>query len=167
MRPHTAVLHRPCGLVHSPVHIIECRSTGLYHLQTGQAGRPIDKLVIQNSLRLPYSIQPSGKRHILADSPEKSHSGMGMHIDKGRHHCFSASVQDGIRVHGQPMTDTADNPLLYIYVVSKATFPYLIFSRTYKNNKNCQKSLNFFSICIPHATESLKIIILFQSVIKY
>ena len=59
MRSHAAVLHRLGGLVNPPVHIVESHCSGLYHLQTCQTGRPVDKFVVQYGLGLPYRVKPS------------------------------------------------------------------------------------------------------------
>ena len=52
----------------------------------------IDEIPVDMGLDFPDSVNPFLKRHILLYPPHQGHSGVRMHIDKGRHCCFALTI---------------------------------------------------------------------------
>ena len=90
-----AQTHLLCGLVscrEEPVVVVESGGAGSYHFYAGDLGCPIDIVVVEIFLGLPYMADPFGEKHILTDAAHQRHCSVGMHIDESRSCYLAAAV---------------------------------------------------------------------------
>ena len=109
-RAEAHLLHRPCGLVHVEVHVVEARRPALDHLKARELRAPVDVLGLD--LRLPRPdrlLEPRLQRHVVRVAPEERHRGVGVRVHEPRDRGLRLPVDHDVRLGPRLLPDRGDS----------------------------------------------------------